>query len=258
MKCIFCKQNSDGSNSIEHIVPESLGNKEHILPKGVVCDKCNNYFATKIEKPLMELPYFVSVRHRNLIENKKGRVPVEVGFLMGGDGFQVNFHADNEGRSISFGDEKAIDYIKTRQIGKIIALVNEFPPEDDQSISRLLGKIALEAIAKIAIDVEGGLDDILNNSDLDILRNYVRFGNKIKFWPYSIRPIYPEQQFIMHIFEEQPYEILHEYHLFQTETNIWHICLIMFGIEYCLNMCEPVQEDYQNWLKENNGRSPLY
>ncbi len=46
----FCKQCSDLSNSVEHIIPESLGNKNHVLPKGIVCDRCNNYFTLKIEK----------------------------------------------------------------------------------------------------------------------------------------------------------------------------------------------------------------
>jgi hypothetical protein len=52
MNCIFCHKISDNSQSIEHIIPESLGNKEHTLWKGAVCDKCNNYFATKMEKEL--------------------------------------------------------------------------------------------------------------------------------------------------------------------------------------------------------------
>ncbi|HET8891812.1 MAG TPA: HNH endonuclease [Candidatus Angelobacter sp.] len=29
-RCIFCKNDSSGSRSIEHILPESLGNKEHL------------------------------------------------------------------------------------------------------------------------------------------------------------------------------------------------------------------------------------
>ena len=53
MICLFCKENSTNSISVEHIIPESLGNKEHILPKGIVCDKCNQYFAIKLEKPLL-------------------------------------------------------------------------------------------------------------------------------------------------------------------------------------------------------------
>ena len=44
MRCLFCKQDSSSTKSVEHIIPESIGNKTLILPLGYVCDKCNNYF----------------------------------------------------------------------------------------------------------------------------------------------------------------------------------------------------------------------
>ena len=50
MECIFCHKDSSPSKSIEHLIPESLGNKHHVLPTGYVCDECNHYFAIKIEK----------------------------------------------------------------------------------------------------------------------------------------------------------------------------------------------------------------
>ena len=51
VRCIFCKTKSSACVSVEHIIPESLGNTQHILPRGWVCDSCNNYMATKVEKP---------------------------------------------------------------------------------------------------------------------------------------------------------------------------------------------------------------
>ena len=38
MKCLFCKQSSTDTKSVEHVVPESLGNTKFILPLGYVCD----------------------------------------------------------------------------------------------------------------------------------------------------------------------------------------------------------------------------
>ena len=75
MDCIFCKNNSSGSVSVEHIIPESLGNSKHVLPQGIVCDKCNNYFARKIEKPILDSEYFTHSRFINYLPNKRGRVP---------------------------------------------------------------------------------------------------------------------------------------------------------------------------------------
>src|SRR5690606_12119423 len=75
MKCIFCKRSSAGSHSVEHIIPESLGNTEHMLPAGIVCDGCNNYFACKIEKPLLESGMFRLLRYDRQLPNKRGKIP---------------------------------------------------------------------------------------------------------------------------------------------------------------------------------------
>jgi hypothetical protein len=68
---------------VEHIIPEALGNIEHVLPVGVVCDTCNNYFARKIEGPLLETPWFQHVRSRQWVKNKRGRVPPMRGIVPG-------------------------------------------------------------------------------------------------------------------------------------------------------------------------------
>lgn len=62
------------AKSIEHIVPESLGNLEHTLPVGVVCDTCNNYFSRKFEAPVVHA--FRWLRGQQKVPNKKGRHPV--------------------------------------------------------------------------------------------------------------------------------------------------------------------------------------
>lgn len=64
MRCIFCERDSSTSRSIEHIIPESLGNHEHVLERGVVCDGCNNYLARKIEEPVLSSGYFKNLRSR--------------------------------------------------------------------------------------------------------------------------------------------------------------------------------------------------
>lgn len=75
MKCIFCKNDTSQTRSIEHIIPQSLGNEEHILPRGTVCDSCNNYFARKIENPVLSSGMFKLLRAERNISNKKGRIP---------------------------------------------------------------------------------------------------------------------------------------------------------------------------------------
>jgi HNH endonuclease len=75
MRCIFCKQDSSTSVSVEHIIPESLGNIDHVLPVGAVCDGCNQYFARKVERQLLESPMFRLLRADMAIPNKRGRIP---------------------------------------------------------------------------------------------------------------------------------------------------------------------------------------
>ena len=76
MRCIFCKSNSKSSRSVEHIIPESLGNLDHTLPRGVVCDSCNNYFARKVEKPVLDSPMMRLLRSERQITNKRRRFPI--------------------------------------------------------------------------------------------------------------------------------------------------------------------------------------
>lgn len=75
MQCLFCKADSRGSIAVEHIVPESMGNRDHVLPLGAVCDWCNNYFARKVERPVLESAIFRQLRAGMGVVNKKGRLP---------------------------------------------------------------------------------------------------------------------------------------------------------------------------------------
>ena len=41
-KCLYCLTEEGEFTSVEHIYPESLGNTEFVLPRGSVCNNCNN------------------------------------------------------------------------------------------------------------------------------------------------------------------------------------------------------------------------
>ena len=74
MRCIFCGNDSSTSRSVEHIVPASFGNSISTLPKGIVCDKCNNYFARKIESPFLNSEAVLQLRQELEIQNRDGKV----------------------------------------------------------------------------------------------------------------------------------------------------------------------------------------
>lgn len=61
-KCIFCQQLHE-DETVEHIIPRTLGNIHYILPKGDVCGKCNNRFA-KYEHRVLNSDIFLQERKR--------------------------------------------------------------------------------------------------------------------------------------------------------------------------------------------------
>lgn len=83
-ECPYCKNvilfdedNSNESNakSEEHIIPFSLGNEEIVIPKGVICDRCNNYFAREIEKPFLNNKTIKQMRSYHRVPSRKNKIP---------------------------------------------------------------------------------------------------------------------------------------------------------------------------------------
>lgn len=141
-----------------------------------------------------------------------------------------------------------------REAGTLIVPMGERP--SDYLISRFLGKVGLEVLAHRVLDVPDGLEEIINQPELEELRRYVRFGNPKLAWPYSRRTIYsPDFQFAD---GTEPYEVLHEFDILVTPTNEYYIVVAIFGEEYALNLGGPEIDGYQHWLLENDNKSPLY
>ena len=254
MKCIFCKNYSDNCVSIEHIIPESLGNKEHVLPKGVVCDSCNNYFAVKIEKPLLELPYFRSARFRNEIENKKGRPTLDKG-IMGGI---VSIGKDEQGLHIMSENPIVAKGIMEGSIKHMILAYNSEPESNDINVSKFLCKAALESLIYRVGPVQEWLDEITEHSQLDTIRNYVRYGSKPKFWEYHQRRIYQEgDEFFNENVSSETYEILHEFNFFYSDEGELFYVLVIMGIEFALSLSSEKISGYRKWLIQNSGEAPL-
>jgi hypothetical protein len=72
--CLFCRGSDGGFKSVEHVFAESLGNKQLVLPRGVVCDRCNNSRLSELDQVLVD---FMPIALRRLwlgIPNKEGRI----------------------------------------------------------------------------------------------------------------------------------------------------------------------------------------
>ncbi|MEA5401776.1 HNH endonuclease [Arcicella sp. DC2W] len=261
MNCLFCKQNSDNSKSVEHIIPESLGNKEHILDKGFVCDKCNQYFALKIEKPLLEQPYFRNVRHRAGIESKKGRIPIENAIFISPELAKAEVIIDKRGRvSIVFSeqDEKNAHKIFSKSKGSMIIPAFDKPEPNNKILSRFLAKVAVEALLYYLIKEDGWIEEVMNKPELDEIKNYARNGVGIDFWKYNQRRIYSEETRFNHSkISIENYEVLHEFRILITKENHYYFVIAIMGIEYTIGYGGSDLGSFLNWLEENNNNSIL-
>lgn len=271
--CIFCHKDSSTSKSVEHIIPESFGNKDHFLPKGYVCDKCNNYFAIKIEKELLAQPYFVSMRFRNEILTKKGNLVKEKVIFPGAlKSCEVVIQTTRNGLIASLNKEGNEELYELIKLGKTRTMITPYIPEPEYPnpiMSRFLAKCAYEYfLYNISEDKYDSCAQELLGSEFDILkdlREYARYG-KGKYWQYNQRRIYSEGDCFFNQVENSCYEILHEMKLFakeykrypngNTEAEIYFIMNIA-GIEYAICISDPDISEYQKWLEEHNGYSPL-
>jgi hypothetical protein len=261
MRCIFCKLDSDSSLSIEHIVPESLGNTDHVLPRGWVCDRCNNYVSRKIEKPFLDSLYARSARFEMHVPNKKGRIPPAIG-LHSQSGTRVAMFYDPADGRLCVGPEdgedesKWIASVKSGERGTLYIPRVE-TPENDYITARFVAKVALEVLAHRCLDMDGWNDEIVDKPELDELRNYVRRGNPNLIWPVHIRQLYKRESLFADG-DSAPYQVLHEWTILNTQDREFCVIVVIFGIEYSINLGGPEIDGYLVWLEKNDHRSPLY
>lgn len=236
-------------------MPESLWNTTNILPPGVVCDACNNYFAREVEKPFLAAPAIVQLRFREAIPNKRGRIPATDGILL--PGFPIEAYREtNEERSIHIAmPEKAVKYLLTQEHGALVFSAAA-PLPSERVIGRFLAKMALEALAQRLTDQPGGIDYVADERQLDDLRNYARRGRPAS-WPYHSRRIYPSNRAIQ---DEAgiSHQTVHEFDFLVTARSEWYFIFVLFGLELAINLGGPEIDGYLAWLSENGDASPLY
>ena len=185
MKCIFCLQTGDIFHTIEHIVPESLGNKEDFLEDGV-CDQCQNYFGREIENYVLSKTPFGFWRTLAGTLTKKGKAPEFNPTQKPSKGGKLpDYHPlSDSGITIYPSDGESIvqaeftDLNQKNEIEKtgkdVMKIV--LTPKAIVYIGQFLGKIALEYWYK-------SFGDNVFRTDFDELRNYVRNGTTKRMWP---------------------------------------------------------------------------
>ena len=253
-RCLFCKRDSTDSRSVEHIIPESLGNKTAVLPAGVVCDICNNYFARKVEAPFLQSPAVLHLRFHQNLENKRGRVPSITGLIRPNIPASVTYFPRPRITSVAVSTE-AFREIAEMKNGEII-LPTGGPMPPNSVISRFLAKVALESMAKRLVSYPEGLAYLCDEAQLDEVREHARLGRS-KNWPVHIRQIYPSNGTVLGP-GGRPEQVVHESDFLVTPWNEWYFVIAIFGMEFAINLGGPEVDGYRRWLSMSDGASPLY
>jgi len=263
-RCIFCKKDASSSRSVEHVIPQSLGNEEHTLPPGVVCDACNNYFASSIEQPVLESGYFVTSRFNALIPNKRQRMPRLSGILLPGylRDQKVGFHQAEVSRNVGgnfelYAEASAEEAIVSGKINRVVIPAAGAKPKRG-IFSRFLAKVAVECMAQRLLSGAGDLlREFIDDQQVDVLRSYARYGKSGLDWPYSERRIY-RSDCSFSDGDGNPYEVLHEWTFLYTDPKEMYFVIAILGVEYAMNVGGPDIDGYGSWLRQNQGQSPLY
>lgn len=183
MKCIFCFEIGP-YNTIEHIIPESLGN-DNILLSNSICDKCQNYFGREIESFILQKTPFAFWRVWYGIKSKKGKLPSIDFTLPQKDKGKIPLVSKHNDQNIGFSshpdgsisiDIDDIEMINSINNGNKNNFTFVLSPKHIILIGRFLGKIAIELLAYD--NRESSLQ-----TALDDLRKYVRFGITKSIWP---------------------------------------------------------------------------
>lgn len=265
-RCIFCEKDSSSSKSVEHIIPESLGGKKHTLPPGIVCDKCNNYFAREIEKPFLEHSSIKALRFHEGLKSKKGIIPPMQAIL--NRNHEVTLWRDNKGEFVGHidVDPDAFKSIMADKEGTVI-----FPAFQDSTsltegpiLSRFLGKVAIEGFVHKILEsptkkntTEKLLSEFIQNDSFTPLKSHVRRG-VFQQWPCNVRRIYDTKKSWSDTITGESYQVMNEFDFLITDKSECYFILALFGMEYAINIGGPSIEGYLDWLKEHNQESPLY
>lgn len=256
MRCIFCKCDSNGSRSREHVIPESLGNLNHVLPAGVVCDACNNYFSREVEKPFMALPGISLLRAHEALPSKKGIIPASAAVMNGRHPAQIRRQLSGPVKAVVDVPTEAFKELLLGSGNGVLIMLVEGPIPAGPAVSRFMAKVAVEFMAQRLLTKADLLEGIIDDQAIDPLRNHARRGQPLE-WPVHRRRIYESSKQWAHE-ENTITQIVHESDFIFLDERSLYFVLALFGMEYAINCGEREVTKYETWLESHGGVSPLY
>jgi HNH endonuclease len=233
-ECLFCE--AIAPSSVEHIIPESLGNDDFILIDEI-CFSCNNHFA-KIEEFVLQKTDIAIWRALLGIRSKKGKLPsVDLSQPKKSKGVYPNHHphhpngvrftAQEDGSCLL---ESTDDRIKSNLIYEnTFDIKFVMTPYLLHQFGRFLCKIGIEAICFVD-------PTRARTSNFQAARVYARHGTMTDLWPIfhfssgNIETLVRSKEDgteNVDCYEYSLLEIDEQYTLFRLKvgTNNWVVCL---------------------------------
>lgn len=244
MNCIFCN-NENEATSVEHIIPESFGNKKYLMTRSSVCDACNAKFS-KFEGKALSNSIFVFERARLGIKSKKGKnVKGKI------EDLEVEGNKEFKKQIITVKglDSKSVQNYD-KEDGTLQMIVSSFDKSEEAS-AKLLLKMGIEALYT-------SQPSIYNSLNLNDAKDYL-LGNNTKDWPIIISDYEP------HKFKSIP-KMNYKYELGIKEIKLEYlqlnqdVCLVRFtfgGVTMIVN----IKNRNPNWItnfKTNDSLTQIY
>lgn len=151
-----------------------------------MCDKCNNYFARKIESPFLNSEAVLQLRQELEIPNRDGKEVNRFANLPTKNIMQIS----QDIHLVMSQEDKTEEEVERAvfEYQKYLKRTDEILIKPDYNLSRLLAKMAIEAFAYKCLDDGDVLDYIIEEEALKKIRKYVRYGGSI-IWEYHARRI---------------------------------------------------------------------
>ena len=237
--CLFC--NAYGPyKTIEHIIPESLGNDDLVLSDDV-CDSCQSYFGKEVERFVLSKTPIAFWRTYLGIKTKKSELPsVDLSLPKIRKGRLPNVHPESDDFGLKAYIDGSTEVTLESEVlrddiisGKRNQLNLILTPLVLQMMGRFLCKIGIELIC---------LSDsnLARSAQFDQARNYARSPKPRELWPLFHFEKGNPRQFISTILDTKnerlekvecySYRVIDLYHIytllhFSIGTDNWVISL---------------------------------
>jgi hypothetical protein len=262
-RCIWCLEEPPGATfgSESHVLPECVGNiAQQILAKGIVCDKCNQFFGRRLEPTLIDEPIF-------------GTLVAVLGLRDIGSQFTYQRSSSGVHRACHIAAEVSATRITLTTQYEIegqpnrpsevrtISKCKDYRRTDLAFLSRAIHKIAFETLAHHQFVGTGtrryrndvGDIDVFDR-EFDVVRTWVRRGEPQS----SVRPALRIQRFEQAKTKEQLSRWGGEAHYFQQGT---YYSLNLFNDWYIVSLTSPpdrVESDLRSWRETQEFHNTVW